>query len=409
MTASEQILEFIDGSLEAAEEENLFSEMASRSELRSELRELIAIGDAVRSDREAYAPPADVERALLAGLGLGLIGRGAAAAIGVGGGMFASFKGFLPMIASFALGAAIAGGGVFIATQNGADATAAGKATVESSTLFDRTSAASSRTGAARSIAGPEDARSVGHVVSAVHSARTADGVSRQVNSRREGMYVSSAATDAHLTATEFRSLESDELEPGVRGEVDPGARPSAPEPFALSAAPPEITGLTLELRNQAVSRAFVDNNAREVAPVLGDESTLSLGYRVDHDVWFSVELGRSRYTQVLMVDAPRDANGSIRYSRVEQEPNITWVGLGMKGTFAEDVLGFARPFWHGVVGFGLDNGPLMRGRLGLAYDVAAGLSINGSLDASTLVYMYNGQPLVTGKYGLSAGLEFGF
>lgn len=70
MSKSELILEFIDGTLDSAVEQGLFQEMAQQPELRSELRQFINIGDAVRSDREAFVPPAHLERALMAGIGI---------------------------------------------------------------------------------------------------------------------------------------------------------------------------------------------------------------------------------------------------------------------------------------------------------------------------------------------------
>ncbi|HVZ38250.1 MAG TPA: hypothetical protein VHI13_03165 [Candidatus Kapabacteria bacterium] len=70
MIQSEQILEYIDGQLDAESEQELFDTMARQPELRSVLRQFVSIGEAVRADREAYAPPADVERSLMAGLGI---------------------------------------------------------------------------------------------------------------------------------------------------------------------------------------------------------------------------------------------------------------------------------------------------------------------------------------------------
>ncbi len=70
MNKSDLILEFIDGTLDAGREQRLFEQMAGHPELRAELRQYVMIGDAVRADREAYMPPADVERRLLGGLGV---------------------------------------------------------------------------------------------------------------------------------------------------------------------------------------------------------------------------------------------------------------------------------------------------------------------------------------------------
>lgn len=115
MTQTELILEYIDGMLDSDAEQGLFDAMARHPELRSALRQFIVIGDAVRADREAYTPPAHVERALMAGLDIGTSYAPAAAATAAGGmgllGRLSALGGrFLSVIAAFLLGALLAGG-----------------------------------------------------------------------------------------------------------------------------------------------------------------------------------------------------------------------------------------------------------------------------------------------------------
>src|SRR5688500_4205909 len=99
MRRSESIFEFIDGSLDSVQEQELFDEMARAPEMRAELRQYIAIGEAVRADREAYVPPADAERSLMAGLGLAPIAGGAV--VGYSWlSRFAGMRSYLPLAAS---------------------------------------------------------------------------------------------------------------------------------------------------------------------------------------------------------------------------------------------------------------------------------------------------------------------
>ncbi len=111
MIQNEQILEYIDGLLDPDAEQTLFDAMARQPELRSALRQFIAIGDAVRSDREAYTPPSDVERALMNDLGLrNLAPYGGAPAVSGAISRLSSFGGrFWGMMLSFLLGALLAG------------------------------------------------------------------------------------------------------------------------------------------------------------------------------------------------------------------------------------------------------------------------------------------------------------
>ncbi len=111
MIQSEQILEYIDGLLDPDAEQALFDAMALQPELRSALRQFITIAEAVRADREAYTPPADVEHALMNGLGLASMLPYAEAAAGVGwrAGLFSFVGKFWGMMLSFLLGVLLAG------------------------------------------------------------------------------------------------------------------------------------------------------------------------------------------------------------------------------------------------------------------------------------------------------------
>lgn len=125
MTQTELILEYIDGGLDLDAEQGLFDAMARHPELRSALRQFIVIGDAVRADREAYTPPAHVERALMAGLDIGA-SYAPAATVAAGGlgllGRLSAFGGrFLSVIAAFLLGALLAGG-IMLMTDRGDEA-----------------------------------------------------------------------------------------------------------------------------------------------------------------------------------------------------------------------------------------------------------------------------------------------
>ncbi len=56
MENKDQILEFLDGSLDSTQEEELFLSMSSSEELRSELKHQVAIKSAVKSDSTAFMP-----------------------------------------------------------------------------------------------------------------------------------------------------------------------------------------------------------------------------------------------------------------------------------------------------------------------------------------------------------------
>ncbi|MEO5929019.1 MAG: hypothetical protein ABIR47_03715 [Candidatus Kapaibacterium sp.] len=138
MTQSEAILEYIDGTLGHDAEQNLFESMARQPDLRSTLRQFISIGQAVHADREAYAPPAHVEQALLSGLGIPPIASSmatGAAGVGLMARMGLSGWRIWGMVASFILGALLAGGTVYMANGTSQATVIAGGSTNGNGTI----------------------------------------------------------------------------------------------------------------------------------------------------------------------------------------------------------------------------------------------------------------------------------
>jgi hypothetical protein len=122
MIQTEQILEYIDGQLDPESEQALFDAMARQPELRLALRQFISISEAVRADREAYSPPAEVEQALLEGIGLPIGGLwGSAPRTGLLARFGTYGKRFLGMATSFVVGALAAGSGVYLWMESGSE------------------------------------------------------------------------------------------------------------------------------------------------------------------------------------------------------------------------------------------------------------------------------------------------
>jgi hypothetical protein len=68
MNYSEHLHDFLDGSLDGAQEQSLFSELASNSVLRTEMKDWLAMKSAVWSDVRSFAPPVDAGESLFSAL-----------------------------------------------------------------------------------------------------------------------------------------------------------------------------------------------------------------------------------------------------------------------------------------------------------------------------------------------------
>lgn len=80
METEKLIHDFIDGSLSSTEEEQLFIALSSSDEMRTELKQQMAIKNAVASDTKAFTPRAGSEAAIFGALGFGPVTSSASAA-----------------------------------------------------------------------------------------------------------------------------------------------------------------------------------------------------------------------------------------------------------------------------------------------------------------------------------------
>jgi hypothetical protein len=447
MTQSEHILEYIDGTLDAEAEQRLFDAMAGHPELRVELRQYINIGDAVRSDREAFAPPAYIERSLMAGLGLGPI----VADVGgsVGGGFARLWLGKLgSLLTGFIIGVVLAGTGMYFVMGSGASSVVASGAV--SGAGADRVvstgvGSAGRLNGAALPSDGSFGDRASTAVVDTVVRSRGTDvaetsrgnegrGTSRGLSSESirsafpssvrsswnsaasvvEQKSTSTTMTEERLSSLD--SLSSKSVLPSVPRQMPvttATARPSS-EPIERVASPEGLDAL----RSQAAAGADVDadgsvllegryllggatfqTRARSV-PAAFPENWAVGGYaRLDDAFYLGFEGGMERYAQTLYVN-------SHDTLAVDQQPRYLWGGLAARyllGTIpALDI----QPYVQATVG-GTSAGPLVRMRIGAARELFGGLSFTGGFEASSLVYTYNNQKLFSARWGLTGSIQY--
>lgn len=464
MTTSDKILEFIDGTLEGAEEQTLFDAMARLPELRTELRHYVQIGDAVRADREAYVPPADVERRLLGGLGLIPLGAtGGAAVAGGTAGMLGLKSGLLPMMLGFILGGLLVGGGVWLALDDDdgvshvalrqADGNLIDGGTIDGGENANREGVASrsgvgtngiadGATGWMSSIdrtarGGSSPIASSGGSQATTTSAPTVIYRDRikylkaPTSSSKQSVDVvdDNPATPTRVTTQNVESPITPQVArtvtltpiatPPPALQVDrpddrriDGLKMQAPSSTPIIGAPSaEGRSLRLELRKSVAERPFVENNARPVeTQLINDFFSEGFVGGVHYDAFaktsIGFEVGRERFSQSLL------------YNRedtliIEQRPAITWMALAVN----YDARPFGVPLTLGVsMGASEYIGPLVRGRVGFDLLDLFGTRLAGSPlsvpitgEISSLVYTYNDQYMITGNLGLTAGVSYRF
>lgn len=430
MRRSDSIFEFIDGSLDSAQEQELFDEMAQQPELRAELRQHIAIGEAVRADREAFVPPADVERALMAGLGLAPIVGGT---VGTGIGALArtgALRRVLPIAASFLVGALLAGGGVYMAVGDDAGDRAT-TSTAARDTVYVETARSSDSASMSSPAAVPSStlASTQGRESGAAFTS-PARQTAHQRNSQARPLAIApSSDDDAAVLSTTAAPDQSPSDERRAIASVDlrtsttslPVVPSAGSEDLAvrLAIAPSDplspmlderwTDNMFVSFRRQLSLLPLRESRAHKVAAQVLDESNIGMFVRTGELTAFGLEVGQGRFNQVLIVPDGYILNGeAIEGTRIEQAPMVRWVGLSHRWML-DDGTGFLQPWFNATAGYGFNNGPILGGRVGGTKNIIGPVSLTASIEGSALFYKFNGQPLVSPKLGVMAGLQFGW
>lgn len=464
MNKSDMILEFIDGTLDSSSEQSLFDELAGHPEMRTELRQYVMIGDAVRADREAYAPPSDVERKLFGGLGLiPMVGAGAAGTAAAGGGaaaggaaaglfsLAALKSGLLPLLTGFLLGSLLVGGGVYFWMDSSAQDPVIASAASAGVVSEEHRGVASSELAAPSLMQGKEEkvkrdngavspsmtgnskerVKVVEKIVEKIVFVPQSDATALASASRDDRPQQNNSASNPSKSLTDPLILRAQQsksrLTPKSRALVEPqdllpqdGSEEILENRSPVSApsidhvkddAVTSERSVTLEFRKGVGTQPFADNNARRVetqfvGDLVQENFVLGASYRTPFlgGVQVGLEGGRERYTQSLFYNQ----NDSLL---IEQRPNITWFGISL----GREVNLLNVPLLlQGTVGSSTHfSGPLVRGRVGVDLldltSISSSLSMPLSFEASSLVYTFNGQYLVTGNWGASLGVRYKF
>jgi len=456
MTQSEAILEYIDGTLDHDAEQTLFEAMARQPELRATLRQFVSIGAAVHADREAYAPPPDVERALMANLGLapnaavpgvgpGAGAAGAASGGAASGGASAWFGTFGGWMVSFLLGLAVAVGSVYLAMRDAGGSPVADRAPSPAAvgagvdTIgLPAPSAAPLRSGDVAAVApsvveapSTQQGAVPTDMASASRKTLRARTTSRGATSVRDGGIGIGNAAQTTPSADGAAAIQSPVVRDGGLGSgttesaiptIDHvGLRASSPADVrsngaaasSMPAAPAAMQSSSIDLMMDdpeagdhmiieargKFDKSLTPTNARAGRSDGGvlDRMAFGLYWQPNASFAIGVEGGTDSYDQKLRYDT-----GAI--SRVEQRPLYRWGGLTSR-IYLGSLEGIElHPFMQITLG-GTSVGPLGRLRVGTTYEFGP-MALNVGAEASGLIYRFNGISQMSGQWGGTFGLE---
>jgi hypothetical protein len=396
---SDLIQHLLDGELDAMHEHTLFGQLAVDQDLRTELKQQLAIRNEVQHDRALLLPPAHLSRALFAGIG-------AAAPIAIAnssGGFWASM---LAKIGVPVLAALSAAGITYWATSENQ----------KPNTENQRPVTESQVTKADNNV--PKAGEQADDVKTPVSRATTSMTVFEQ----------RIAALERELAAV---TEERDALAAWKR-EQEALPRQDATQLSTTSAyvaTPIQLTTTYTPQRNSAMEvyrpvtignvytptmypqfmvqlRGFNATSFTDVTvptqTSFVDNLGLLLMYRLSDRNAFGVEFGSE--------PIPQSFEGTLSSGQVilyEQQPTTMWAAITYRHTFAPLGLGFS-PFAQVGAG-GTRYGPTGRATLGIQYEPVGPLTFIFGVEGTSMLYSNESTWYSSNKLGLTYGVALRF
>lgn len=414
------IQDLLDGELDSMHEQQLFAELSVNGDLRTELRQQLAIRSAVHHDRMSLVPPAALTNSVFAGLGFATPLAGAAAGAAAGGSALVQWLGRLglPIIS------AIAAAGLTIAVSEG----------VGSTSIPPPTSITSAEV-VIPPVAGAEP------TADAPQSAITSTpGTSTRTSSRadleriRELERVNRRLTEELRDSRQRLASAEDELSQRLSSSVatstydEPHTEQPTTEQRELAAVPISSIDLstTIMLQRETATpmysprtlpatsdyilypsflvqlRGLSTSNITDVSAAPDtrwyDHIGVALMYQLSDRSTVGVEFGSEPFPQVF------EGSRSGQVIRYEQQPSSMWAGAMYRHTFPRFGNSYLAPFGQALIG-GTKFGPLGRATVGLQYAPAGPLSFILGLEGTMMGYQFQDRWFSSSKFGLTYGL----
>ncbi len=422
MNYSELISEFLDGSLDVAKEDTLFSGLSANEDLRSELKELLAIRRAVGSDKVAFTPSAASTHAIFSQLGFTapvapIATAGSQGALSSLSTSVASFFGKYSQAVVAAALSTVVTSAVFLTTMNNdtpASLAADTSETLQRDLSFERINSSPYPYGDNQTM-----------LASAV--------LPEQVAPREVVKFVYPDPLPAEPTSTDdatpaIREDEApvyqQERHAGLQyttllAEVSnslnaPSANQSGLRP--LEAAPDAFAGLNLDrlittespVKVSVELRGNSDFHYSQNADVSsgGDpwfnHMAVNVLWNVGENISFGPAFGQEVFGQVF--DAVNAEGKSVE---VQQKPRMFWGGLVGRMYLIDNKSLFA-PFGQLTTGFNR-FGFVLKPMLGASFTPDSHISLVGGVEYSHLFYRQDKSNFASGKFAFSYGVSYRF
>lgn len=395
-TPDEALYAFVDGELELGDEQQLFDALASHPELRTEMKDVLAIRNAVH--RDVLFPPASAETEMLAAAGL----VAPVGAVAVAGGSTA-------MSRLLHTGGGILAGVIIAYFLFNADGTSQEQRNQQAlAGEGARTSATTDvTTGATPAITVPPVRVETLYVRVPVKTPTSQSPSIANVNTNantNEPSDVAPSLQDGPRTSTSMLIGTTPPMNLGYSRTLAVGplfrdSRLVEASPLAPSVIPLPVS---LQVRSLASSLSGERQIPQSVNDAILPNSAFALLFPVDNTLRVGAEMGVEAFHQVFR--SVRDG----RPVEVDQTPVLYW--LGGAGEWAPWEMDFLldglRPFVSGTIGYAFSQGPVGRASLGLQYQPAGPVRFSAGVDGAILAFADSGNWFFSKKLGFTYALS---
>lgn len=400
LTPDEALYAFMDGELELSDEQRLFDSLAQTPELRTEMKDILSIRNAVH--RDVLFPSPAAETGILAAAGFaGAAGTAATSATVAAAGTSGWLASFAPIL--YTLAGSVVGGVVVYMLMLGNPQRTSNWASTERSVTTGNVTA-----GAPIS---PEPAIAATVRVDTVF-VRTNASARAMASRRSETTTPESVSNNVRPSTTEPESTLNTTIEPTPRHDMTSlpsltstqqttlGTDAAVPAAYLTAAATQQLP-VSLRLRSLASGIPSSETPPTDLQNALLPNAAFALTMPLGTEHRIGIEMGSESFRQSF--------NGMLADRPVEyyQVPVLFWMGANYQYSPTEfSILEGLRPFAEITAGMAFAQGPLARGSIGLQYQPSGPIRFSIGIDGAALMYQFQNRWFNSTKWGITYGIS---
>ncbi len=396
LTASEQLISFLDGELDTEQTSALFSELANNSELQKEMKDMVSIRNAFRNAQ--LTPPESLKHSIL--INTGMQKATFMNQIKAGAGLLAAFWALFTSKTATAIYLLAIGAGIWFAFQNEKDSVSINNNTAQNVISNANTDQLNN------------NSRSLNNI-SIANSSEIANN-----NTISSNNSIAKAKSIKVINSNSNSSLNTDITEMQKPIDILSDAKLTQSKNSSLTFAPKQnfwnIPGLDLYINPDFLNNlsinintfnglSFPEQRLTNLNNPLLNNFSIGLMYDFKNNFSIGLEAGFENYAMQF-----EGYEGDILYQYM-QNYNSAWGGIAIQYTFSPVIwLDETQPYLKTLIGAN-ELGPVLKMAAGGKYYITPNFAFVGGLEFSSFLYQNSGNTFSTNKLGYTLGAMFGF